>query len=201
MATRKRSLVLRLREAARDQTALALLDAAEHVFATHGLHGARMGQIAHHAGVAVGTVYNYFADRETILRALIERRGQELDERITAACLVEPERFADAVRAIVAAFAGTCAEHGRFTRLLMTTAETSVYREELMGPIVVDVRAKVTEVMQRGVARGALRKRDPEVYTRTLLGLVKSLILEVGDAAPLSTDAIVELFLDGAAAR
>jgi AcrR family transcriptional regulator len=199
MAPRKRSLVLRLRESARDQTAIALLDAAEHVFATHGLHGAKMGQIAHHAGVAVGTVYNYFADRETILRALIERRGQELDERITAAC--EPVRFADAVRAIVAAFAGTCAEHGRFTRLIMTTAETSVYREELMRPIVVDIRAKVTTVMKRGLASGALRKGRPEIYTRALMGLVKSLILEVGDAAPLSTKAICELFLDGAGAR
>jgi len=41
--------------------------AAIRVFASEGFHKARMEAIAREAGVAVGTIYNYFTGKEDVL--------------------------------------------------------------------------------------------------------------------------------------
>ena len=61
----------RLRHRLREETVSAILEAAEHEFASDGLHAARMERIAARAGVAVGTLYNHFDDREALVLALV----------------------------------------------------------------------------------------------------------------------------------
>ena len=48
-----------------------LLAAAADAFATHGLHGARIDDISLAAGLAKGTIYNYFDSKEHLFRELI----------------------------------------------------------------------------------------------------------------------------------
>src|ERR1051326_4369570 len=74
--------VHKLRDRFRDQTEGAIMAAAEEVFARHGLHAAHMDAIARQAGVAVGTLYNYFTDREALLGALLDARRKELVGRL-----------------------------------------------------------------------------------------------------------------------
>src|SRR5512146_1839893 len=75
----------RLRDRLREETARAILSAAEEVFAEEGLHAARMERIAGRAGVAVGTLYNHFADRAALVAALCAAGRGVLLERIDAA--------------------------------------------------------------------------------------------------------------------
>ena len=51
-----------------------ILDAAIHVFARMGYHGARISDIAREAGIAYGLVYHYFKNKEEILGTLFEER-------------------------------------------------------------------------------------------------------------------------------
>jgi AcrR family transcriptional regulator len=55
----------------------AILDSAEKVFRAEGFADARMAKIAQHAGMAAGTLYNYFASKESIFRALVDHRTEE----------------------------------------------------------------------------------------------------------------------------
>src|SRR5262245_46891880 len=55
------------REEARGAYREAILAAAERVFSKSGFYATRMADIAKEAGVAVGTLYNYFDSREVIL--------------------------------------------------------------------------------------------------------------------------------------
>src|SRR4051812_17277683 len=55
-----------------------LLDAASEVFATHGL-GVTLNDIAHHAGVGVGTAYRRFANKEAVIDALFEQRLESVE--------------------------------------------------------------------------------------------------------------------------
>ena len=50
-----------------------LLEAARELFAEHGL-GVTLNDIAHHAGVGVGTAYRRFANKEEVIDALFEER-------------------------------------------------------------------------------------------------------------------------------
>lgn len=50
----------------------AILDAALAVFSQNGFAGARLDDVARRAGVAKGTLYLYFTDKEALFRGLVE---------------------------------------------------------------------------------------------------------------------------------
>src|SRR5579871_2306791 len=50
-----------------------ILDAAFAVFGEHGLAGARLEDIARHAGIAKGTIYLYFPNKEELFREMIRQ--------------------------------------------------------------------------------------------------------------------------------
>jgi AcrR family transcriptional regulator len=54
-----------------------LLAAADELFATYGLD-VTLNDIAHHAGVGVGTAYRRFANKQQVIDALFERRLDEV---------------------------------------------------------------------------------------------------------------------------
>lgn len=55
-----------------------ILDAAQKVIAENGFHGSQVSRIAKEAGVADGTIYLYFKNKEDILISLFENRLGEL---------------------------------------------------------------------------------------------------------------------------
>src|SRR5262245_5674149 len=88
-AARRRPLARRGRAGLRGEVAgvfrRAILDAAERVFEARGYSGAKMAAIAREAGLAAGTLYNYFANKEQIFRALVELRGEDFVKRLEEA--------------------------------------------------------------------------------------------------------------------
>src|SRR5690554_7992017 len=50
-----------------------ILDAAGACFARRGFHAASMAEIARTFGMSAGHIYNYFASKEAIIQALVER--------------------------------------------------------------------------------------------------------------------------------
>jgi TetR/AcrR family fatty acid metabolism transcriptional regulator len=53
-----------------------LLDAATRVFAAKGFNGATIRDVARAAGVADGTIYNYFANKEALLFDVFDRLNE-----------------------------------------------------------------------------------------------------------------------------
>lgn len=54
-----------------DQTRQDIVTAAHHLFVSQGYHGTSMRQIARHAGVALGGIYNHFASKEALFREVL----------------------------------------------------------------------------------------------------------------------------------
>jgi TetR/AcrR family acrAB operon transcriptional repressor len=63
----------------------AILDAAADVFGRLGYATARIADVAETAGVATGTVYNYFDNKEAVFAAIVERGRAEMLARLDAA--------------------------------------------------------------------------------------------------------------------
>jgi TetR/AcrR family fatty acid metabolism transcriptional regulator len=61
-----------------------ILDAAAQLFAQHRYHEVRMDDIAAHAGVAKGTVYRYYHDKEDLYLALTRHGLHQLFEESRA---------------------------------------------------------------------------------------------------------------------
>src|SRR5262245_30652286 len=89
-----------LRQVARDAFRARLREAAELVFARTGYHSTKMADVALGAGVAVGTLYNYFESKEEIFGEIIAERSRDLRELLAEASSsgTASERIATAVR-------------------------------------------------------------------------------------------------------
>src|SRR5688572_19485730 len=72
----------RLRTSASDVYRAAILAAAERVFGKRSFSDAKISDVAREAGVASGTLYNYFDSKEAVFRALVEKLGEELLGRL-----------------------------------------------------------------------------------------------------------------------
>src|SRR5215207_8690588 len=53
-----------------------ILDAATRVFAAKGFRGATIRDVARQAGVADGTIYNYFDNKDALLFGLLDRLNE-----------------------------------------------------------------------------------------------------------------------------
>jgi AcrR family transcriptional regulator len=68
-----------------------LLAAASELFAEHGLE-ITLNDIAHHAGVGVGTAYRRFANKEEVIDALFEQRLQAV-AKVAHEALADPDAW------------------------------------------------------------------------------------------------------------
>ncbi|MGA0601298.1 TetR/AcrR family transcriptional regulator [Caulobacter sp. KR2-114] len=58
-----------------------IVDAAAECARRSGFHGASMAEIAHTAGLSVGQIYRYFANKEAIVAAIVERDLAEMRDK------------------------------------------------------------------------------------------------------------------------
>ena len=198
----------RLRDRLREATAEAILEAAEEAFAVEGPK-ARMESISARAGIAVGTLYNHFADREALWAALCTSRREALLVRLDEA--LERSRalpFAQALRAFLDAFAAHWTAHRGFLAVLIQ-AEPRGARSPRAGrerTMASELAARAAALVRRGVDDGDLRADGASRYPALLMGMVRGMLFQHIDEAgpPVSAadlDAVVDLFLHGAAPR
>ena len=106
----------RRRDEARALFRNAILDAAEAVFAERGFHGARIQDVAARARIAVGTVYNHFAQKDDVLAALLEERTEGLLAQMRDERRSRPRQLPRTARSAGGAHAVVCARASRVLR-------------------------------------------------------------------------------------
>ncbi|GAA3132684.1 helix-turn-helix domain-containing protein [Nonomuraea salmonea] len=107
----------------------AILAAARELFLTDGFDRSSIGAIAAKAGVSTRTVYDYFGDKQTLLRAVVEAIGQSLVTAVqhtldaTLTGLTRPDELEDALVAFAMRIATDMldsAEYATLQRLVVT---------------------------------------------------------------------------------
>lgn len=82
-STRVRLVRKKPRQQRSRETVDILLDATASCLVTRGLAGTTTNHIAEIAGVSVGSLYQYFDDKEALVDALLDRMGGELRDRFS----------------------------------------------------------------------------------------------------------------------
>jgi AcrR family transcriptional regulator len=137
----------------------AILEAAFRVFAAHGYEAARIDDVARQAGIAKGTIYLYFRDKEQLFRAVVRNLPQKRFDTIPGSFQGTAEEMLrevfgrmysqivrnDKVRSIVRLL---IAESGRFPQL------GEIYHREIIAPGMKVIR----RVLLQGIASGEFRK-------------------------------------------
>ncbi len=67
-------------EQIRESASGRIMDAALELFASHGFHGTSISQIAKKAGISKGLMYNYFKNKDDLLKTIIENGFQIIFE-------------------------------------------------------------------------------------------------------------------------
>jgi AcrR family transcriptional regulator len=197
------------REEAKALFRRAILDAAEQVFADKGFHVARIQDVAKHARIGVGTVYNHFEQKEDLLRALLEERTEGMLARL-APQPSDPAPFEQKLTARLTRMLGYVEEHRSF---FLLAVEYGVFMKGAApgcapmtcGPRMQQVerfRAAFRALVEEGLAAGALVPMDVQRLVWALGGLFRMFTfgtLMDQPAASLTPLApvIADLFLNG----
>lgn len=143
-----------------------LQEAALRVISRKGLAGATMQEIAAEAGVAKGTLYLYFKDRDALLERTAEFAFSKLAARLEAT-LPRMTSFEDKLRAIIRAELDFFDEHREFFRIYTTLkyplndVHHGTRRRRLCHPRYAAHLARLEALLREGMERGEVRRADP----------------------------------------
>jgi len=151
-------------------------EAAIRVFSEKGFHEARADEIAQTAGVAVGTIYNYFKNKEDILYDIF------------ATEFVQRRRFYEELRAsglpVVEQIRQILEEH--FSRLNKRRELLQVLLRERFEPgrelktklaqLYREMVSYIEDLIRQGVEEGWLRRCNPKIIAHAIFGTVESVI-------------------------
>lgn len=115
------------------ETVAAVLDAAAQVFERHGYAAGTTNRIAERAGVSIGSLYQYFPNKETILIALVERHMDEGYERLlplAAELSDEPPPLREGLERLVATMVALHADAPGLHRVLFEECPRSAPLQE-----------------------------------------------------------------------
>jgi TetR/AcrR family fatty acid metabolism transcriptional regulator len=180
-----------------------ILDAALKVIAEYGFHGSRISLIAKEAGVADGTIYLYFKNKEDILVSLFQERLGNLVTRVENS--IEPtDTAAEALSKVV---------HIHFYELENNINLAHVTQIELrqnsralrsaIGIVIKPYIKLLERLIRKGMANGEFRTDLDVRITRLLIfGALDEVVtswLISGRKYPLTTQAekTIEFFLQG----
>ncbi len=166
-----------------------LLAAARELFAEHGL-GVTLNDIAHHAGVGVGTAYRRFANKEQVIDALFEEQLQEL-AAVAQESLIDPDPWHGLVAYLERSLQMQFGDRG-LNQILNDTSLGDARIAEARDRISPIMRAIVERAQRHGVVRADLDQTDL-IFTQ--LGL--SAIIDASrDISPDLYRRYLVLFLD-----
>jgi AcrR family transcriptional regulator len=185
----------------------SIQEATMRVIARKGMAAATMQEIAEEAGVAKGTIYLYFRDRDELVEKTFESAMCQLREQIDEV-LDRDTPFEQKIRAVMAAQLAFFANNREFFRLYLSlrTADGSPARQRRQKrpchPHYRERVQKFADVLQRSMERGEIREVDPYRMALFIIEGSTAIIIErlTEDASP-SAEAEVEfitgLILDG----
>ncbi|HTM44111.1 MAG TPA: TetR/AcrR family transcriptional regulator [Polyangiaceae bacterium] len=193
----------RLKTHFRQQTREAILAAAESTIAEVGVAAARMEDIASSAGVAVGTVYNYFKDRQQLVTALVDLRRAELIDRVDAALTCkEQNSFEDRLHAFVHACLSHFDQHRALFSLMVQEESEIQHNTGAKLSMVRALNVRIEQLLAHDGATGRFQI-ESKLLPALLFGLLRGVILQslLGADRDSLTDQVAPLtqfFLRGA---
>lgn len=200
----EKKLTRREREKSRHRE--EMLAAALELFSQKGYHNVSMHEIAEKAEFSIGTMYNFFRNKEELYKALITQKANEYHQVLIKA-LEGSDNVLTMLRSYVAAKSKVFANNIATFRLYF--AETQGASFNIQAGLGRDIRKmydeivdNLTSVFERGVQKKIFRKMDPRLMAMTLEGISNEFLfrwLENPKRHPYQSNVrkIMDVFLGG----
>lgn len=149
--------------------------AAIRVFARKGFYNTRAEEIAHEAGIAVGTIYNYYESKEEILLSIFKA---EFDKQLMAfhELLESDLSIPEKIGRILENHFSRLTEHGDLAQLLLQERFNpgEGFRTKLLD-LYRELIARIEDLIREAIDKNLVRECHPRIMACTLLGVVESL--------------------------
>ena len=153
-------------------TVAAILEAAAHILEEEGFDGYTTNAVAARAGVSIGSVYQYFPNRDSVTRALIERRSEAL---LGAILLIDPAaKGRDGIKHVIRIAVAQQLRQAGLVRLL-DLEEARMPPSDLMR----SQGTRASEVIRTYLIQAGI----PDLQFNTVVGDVMAITLGMVDAA------------------
>lgn len=155
------------------------MEAGAQILEAGGLAAFTTNAVAERAGVSIGTLYQYFADKNALVRTLAEREQQHVLTEVAKALRgeIEPSRegrMRAMVRAMINAFHGRQRARRAVVQAMFAQGATL----EMLAPVAAFLGDNAA---RRGKDQGAfptLGREQLFVLSRALMGAIRSAVLE-----------------------
>jgi TetR/AcrR family fatty acid metabolism transcriptional regulator len=184
----------------------SIQDAAMRVIARRGMSEATIQEIAEEAGVAKGTIYLYFRDRDELVEKTFARAMTDLHGRIDAAFQTEGT-FEQKLRGALAAKMAFFREHREFFRLYHSLRYAEGNRRRRSCQQQYDAQlARMAALLEGAMKRGEIRRMDANRLALFISEAISAVIIQrVLEETPPPESADIDLLagaiLDGIRSR
>jgi AcrR family transcriptional regulator len=179
----------------------AILEAALDEFSARGFAAARLEDVAKRAGVAKGTIYLYFADKEALFQELVRFQISPVMsafETVLASPLPLKSLIDQAIEIFTREVFGT--RRKQVMRLIISEgprfpALGEFYYREVLGPILKAVRARLQRALEHGeIADDALVRFPQLLGAATVMAVVWQGLFDRFE--PLDARAMIRAYFD-----
>ncbi len=157
-----------------------LLEAAYRIVDTEGADAVSMRALARQAGVSSAAPFRHFSDKATLLDAVAEKAGVELDLRVDEAAGDSADALTE-FRAMAVAYVRFAVEHPNLFDLVHAR---SPFAGRLLGEINDERRLKLITLIVEGQNAGLIPEVDPELIALTSEALTHGLACMIVDRHP-----------------
>jgi AcrR family transcriptional regulator len=182
MASKRQALEIKRRiprQARAAETVAAILEAAAQILESGGLAAFTTNAVAERAGVSIGTLYQYFVDKNALLLALARQEmGAALVEVGRALSGVDDPTPESRVRAMVRAMVHAFRGRSRARKAVVQAILAQGLGVEMVAPVNSFI-ASIGTVIGRDAERlPPLEREQVFVLSRALLGAIRAAVME-----------------------
>ncbi|WP_322867556.1 TetR/AcrR family transcriptional regulator [Aquicoccus sp. G2-2] len=176
------------------------MEAAARIVGENGYAGTTIAKVTQSAGVAHGTFYNYFEDRQELFDVLLPYVGEQMTDRITADLADNPARGLDREVARFRSYCDYLRENPAFYRVLY---EAEVFAPKAHKAHIRRLTEGYVRAMQRAMAAREIREMSDDALrtiAAILLGaraFVAMQYKDTGNIPDAAVDAYAALMRDG----
>ncbi len=167
------------RQARAAETVTTILEAAAQILEAGGLAAFTTNAVAERAGVSIGTLYQYFVDKNALLMALARQEmGTALVEVGRALSGVDDPTPESRVRAMVRAMVHAFRGRSRARKAVVQAILAQGLGIEMVAPINNFIANIGTAIGQDAERLPALEREQVFVLSRALLGAIRAAVME-----------------------
>jgi len=157
-------------ESKRDKTIRRILDASAKIFSKFGFEGARMDEIAKHAGVNKATIYYHIGDKKALYAEVLhDNIGNALERSLRN--LQDTQSPEEKLKSYISSVTHTMDQHPYLAPIMMREQISGGQNlPEVTARLLANIIGKVTDILEEGAKKGVFIETIPFIVHSMVIG-------------------------------